>query len=105
MCTSLLLALPVLLGTTYTVDDDAPADFADLPAAIAFATGGDTLLVQPGTYSAFQLTEDLTILGPAAGPAPLVPGLSTVTGAGGFALRGLSLARLLVRGGRLANGL
>lgn len=33
-----------------TVDDDGPADFDTIQAAIDFAVGGDVVLVQPGAY-------------------------------------------------------
>jgi hypothetical protein len=38
-----------------TVDDDGPAQFTDLPAAVAAAAPGDVLLVAPGNYSGFTL--------------------------------------------------
>ena len=34
-----------------TVDDDGPADFSDLQLAIDAAGPGDTLLLEPGSYS------------------------------------------------------
>ncbi len=38
------------LAATLTVDDDGPADYASIQAAINAATGGDTILVKPGQY-------------------------------------------------------
>jgi len=58
---------PALAGVL-TVDDSGGADFTDLPPAVAAASSGDTLLVHPGTYSAFLLDgKPLTVLGLAAG--------------------------------------
>lgn len=39
------------LGATITVDDDGPADFNNIQAAIDVAADGDTVEVQPGTYT------------------------------------------------------
>jgi len=38
-------------GRTITVDDDGPADFATIQAAIDDANDGDTVEIQPGTYT------------------------------------------------------
>jgi len=38
------------LADTWTVDDDGPADFSTIQAAIDMAHSGDTILVFPGTY-------------------------------------------------------
>ena len=78
-----------------TVDDDGPAMFADLPAAVAFAGSGDTILVQPGSYSAFTTGKRLTILGPAAGPRPFVDGESIVQGASEFTVAGIQFRDLI----------
>lgn len=59
----LVLALPASAGTTWIVDDDGPADFADLPQAVAGVAPGDTLIVLAGTYSNFELSKPLSILG------------------------------------------
>ena len=83
---------------TWTVDDDKPADFADLPAAIAAAAPGDVLLVQPGQYTAFLLDKELSILGPVGGERPSVAGLSRVQGATRFKLAALELDALEVIG-------
>ena len=37
--------------TTWYVDDDAPADFATIQAAIDAASHGDTIIVRDGTYT------------------------------------------------------
>lgn len=58
-----------LLGTslpgqqTIVVDINGGGQFSDLPAAIAAADPGDTLLVAPGTYSSFVLSKGLRIIG------------------------------------------
>jgi predicted outer membrane repeat protein len=38
-------------GRTITVDDDGPADFSTIQAAIDDANDGDTVEIQPGTYT------------------------------------------------------
>ena len=38
-------------GKTIYVDDDGPADFNNIQAAIDDANDGDTVLVAPGTYT------------------------------------------------------
>jgi hypothetical protein len=64
----LCIANAPLLAGVITVDDSGGADFLDLPEAVAAASPGDTLLVHPGTYSAFAIdTKPLTVLGLAAG--------------------------------------
>jgi hypothetical protein len=47
--TCLLLAIPCQ-ARTITVDDDAPADFNNIQAAIDDANNGDVVLVKDGTY-------------------------------------------------------
>jgi hypothetical protein len=39
------------LAATITVDDDGPADFNNIQAAINDANDGDTIIIQPGIYS------------------------------------------------------
>lgn len=47
----LLIALPVCsLAATYTVDDDGPADYNTIQAAVIDANDGDRIIVYPGTY-------------------------------------------------------
>jgi len=45
-------AVSVCPGTVITVDDDGPADFNNIQAAIDFASYGDTIYVAEGTYVA-----------------------------------------------------
>ncbi|MDF1801191.1 MAG: hypothetical protein P1V81_18650 [Planctomycetota bacterium] len=56
-----LFSLP--LGQTFTVDDDGPADFAEIQAAIDFAAPGDVIVVSPGYYLGFTLAKDVSIVG------------------------------------------
>src|SRR5215475_8711759 len=93
---ALLLAAAARAGT-FTVDDDGPADFPSITAAIAAVAPGDVLLVMPGTYDAFVLDKPLTILGPGAGPRPVVLGQSSVT-ASSVTLAGLRLQALVLSG-------
>ncbi|MDK2973503.1 MAG: large repetitive protein [Candidatus Sumerlaeota bacterium] len=63
-----LAAAGTVSAATYTVDDDAPADFASIEAAIADASvvDGDTLSVAPGTYvhtGTLTISKSLTIVG------------------------------------------
>jgi hypothetical protein len=83
MLTTVLLGL---LQTTWVVDAAAGpgSHFTDLPAAIAAAADGDTILVRAGSYSAFTITaKELAIRGAGVGitivngPSQLV--LSTPT--------------------------
>ena len=46
-----LLSLPTTAQTTWTVDDDGPADFTDIQLAVDAASDGDRILVREGTYS------------------------------------------------------
>lgn len=55
------------LHTTWVVDDDGPANFADLPEAVSGARDGDTIVLRAGRYRAAQVRgKGLTIVG--AGP-------------------------------------
>ncbi|MDH4241374.1 MAG: hypothetical protein OEW48_17585, partial [Phycisphaerae bacterium] len=48
---AILLFVPVVYGATITVDDDGPADFSSIQAAINAAVSGvDQVEVQPGIY-------------------------------------------------------
>ncbi len=49
---TLLFLLPAALSqaAVITVDDDGPADFANIPEAINASSHGDTIVVKPGTY-------------------------------------------------------
>ena len=55
---AVLLTVALQAQNTYIVDDTPypGAQFTDLPAAVAFAASGDTLLVRNGNYSGFQVS-------------------------------------------------
>ena len=38
-------------AATWTVDDDGPADFDNIQAAINASSDGDEIVVEPGTYT------------------------------------------------------
>jgi len=42
---------PACAGTTWYVDDDTPADFATIQAALDASSDGDTIIVRDGTYT------------------------------------------------------
>ena len=48
---ALLLVPATLAARTITVDNDAPADFTTIQAAIDDANDGDQVVIQPGTYT------------------------------------------------------
>ncbi|QDU83408.1 hypothetical protein Pla163_05070 [Planctomycetes bacterium Pla163] len=83
------------------VDDDGGVgvNFLDLPAAVAAATDGETLLVKPGTYSAFVLFDKgIDIVADTSG------GTGTVTCNGGPSIRQLSAGkRATLRGLKIVN--
>lgn len=82
---SLVTAVPAAAATTWTVDDDGPADFATIQAAIDAASNGDTIIVAAGTYTndiwdssalptpipyGYRITKSITLLGAQAGNDP-----------------------------------
>src|SRR4030095_5899711 len=100
------LAWPLLSGAasaqlSWTVDDNGPADFASITAAVSslFVQDGDTLLVEPGSYAAFTTSKDLAIVGNEGGAKPAVSGESHVDNVDSFTLAGLDLFELRVLGG------
>lgn len=72
------LAASVRAQTPWTVDDDGPADFSSIAAAVAAVADGDILLVEPGSYGSVFLDKEISILGNPAGPPPAVQGLFAV---------------------------
>jgi hypothetical protein len=60
---------------TWIVDDGGGAGvhFTDIQPALDAAVDGDLVLVHPGNYSGFTLTESLSILGLPGGPGVKVP--------------------------------
>ncbi len=91
---ALLLAGP----TTWTVDDDGPADFASISDAVSspLVSDGDTLLVYHGSYPAFTLDRELRIVA-AAGDIFLVEGCNVI-GAPTFTIAGMRTENTLVIG-------
>jgi predicted outer membrane repeat protein len=63
ICVSLILTCPCI-AKTITVDDDGPADFDNIQAAINDASDGDTVLVKDGTYTG-EGNRDIAFLGKA----------------------------------------
>jgi hypothetical protein len=57
-----LASLPAAAGT-WIVDDDGPADFTTIQAAIDAAAPGDVILVLGGTYPGFTFDTAVTVLG------------------------------------------
>ena len=47
------------MAETWTVDDDGPADFDNIQAAVNAASDGDEILVSPGTYTAQPFEQDV----------------------------------------------
>jgi hypothetical protein len=94
-CAAALLALA---PQTFTVDDDGPADFASIAAAIAspLVVDGDVLVVSPGSYASFTLDKALTLS--AVAGTRFDTGNCTVQGVPGFAISGMRADTLHVEG-------
>ena len=94
--------LPLLLvlttGQVWTVDDDHPADFASIQAAIddPQVLDGDRLLVHPGSYGSFALDKALQIVAPA--DQRFTVENASITGVPEFEIAGMHAKRLYVRG-------
>ena len=55
---------PAAWARVWIVDDDGPADFAEIQDAITHAKNGDTILVRPGEYDGFTIVQKgLKIIG------------------------------------------
>ncbi len=76
-CAAVLLGASPLLANTYIVDSSGSGNFLDIQPAIEFASDGDVLLVNPGSYSNFVLRKPLVIVG--QGPGVLVGPVSPFT--------------------------
>ena len=99
-------AVPLAFAATkevWTVDDDAPADFAEISAAIASPAvkPGDTLLVYNGGYASFDLTKPLRVVAPEGqgfyAPYSSVHDVTTFTLAG-LGTRSLTIENVTERG-------
>jgi len=64
VCILVILAAVPCRARIITVDDDAPADFTTIQAAIDDANDGDTVEIQPGTYTG-DGNRDIDFLGKA----------------------------------------
>lgn len=95
MISTLALAL---LASTWTVDDDQPADFTDLQSAVSAprVKDGDVLVVGFGIYGPFTLTKRLSIVGPTAVADALVTGTTKLASPAGFDVSHLHFASLEV---------
>jgi len=67
-----------LSARTITVDDDGPADYSTIAAAIAAATNGDTIVVYPGAYVEAVSFEGLSITVRSIDPNDLTVVASTI---------------------------
>lgn len=94
---SSFLALPGIAQTQWTVDDDGPADFADLQLAIDTAQPGDLLLIQPGIYAGAQLTKRLSLMGDPSEARPRISDIE-IDGAERFDLTHVEFDTLSVNG-------
>jgi len=54
-CLTVSLLSGAAFATTWTVDDDGPADFNDIQSAIDAASDGDVVIVSPGIYTSTSL--------------------------------------------------
>jgi len=63
ICTCLIFVIPSQ-ARTITVDDDRPADFNNIQAAIDDANHGDDIVIADGTYTGPQ-NRDIDFLGKA----------------------------------------
>lgn len=87
-----LLAPP----TVWTVDDDGPADFATVTAALAIAQPGDILSIAPGSYAGVTITKRLSLIGQQGETLPQIKFID-VAGASTINLRRLDIERLSVK--------
>ena len=79
----LLGCAPALAQTVHTVDDDGPAAFTDIQAAVDAASSGDLIAVSPGGYSGFLVVaKGLTIVGTGGPGTSVVVGPVAVAGTG-----------------------
>lgn len=100
------VSIGVSAATTWTVDDDGPADFSTIQAAVDAASSGDTISIGPGTYCENLVIENdmwwsilsLTFLGAGIGQ-------TTVDGGGAdIVLRVDSNVEVTISGMTIQNG-
>lgn len=83
--------------TTWTVDDDGPADFADLQSAVDAAVAGDRILISSGSYGSAVVDKELTLSGRKDEARPQLNTLSATS------IASLSLSHLDLLHGSIAN--
>jgi hypothetical protein len=96
---TLWLAAPALLppiGNVLVVDDDGSAPFTTIQSAVDAAIDGDVVLVRPGNYSGFSITDESLVVVGDLGAAILVHGPVHVVDIA--ASRSVVLANLSVTG-------
>lgn len=80
MLASALAPISEAQDRLWTVDDDGPADFSDLQAAVDTALDGDVILMQPGTYGSLILKgKGVSIIADGSGDVVL-NGLARISG-------------------------
>ena len=94
-----------LVAETLTVDDDGPADFDSIQAAVDFASDGDVVLVAPGTYTS---TDDqvVDLEGKRILLAAAIPGTAIIDGESfrrGVRCRNGETAKTVVEGFLIRN--
>jgi parallel beta-helix repeat protein len=108
-CAVVVLALAVTApvhAATLTVDDDGPADYSTIRAAVAAAAPGDTVEVHPGAYQELvELRESINLVGVDL-PSIVGPPPSPVKGRTKGILWGISIyaSACLVDGFRIERG-
>lgn len=90
---------PLAAADTFHVDDSGGADFLQITDALAAPAvqPGDTLVIHAGSYAAFELTEQLTLVAP-AGEQPQVNGTTRITSLTGATVSGLDFVVLEIEG-------
>lgn len=96
--TSIVIASAVG-SSTWTVDDNGPADFSSIHAAIPVIAENDILLVKAGSYPGFTASKSVIILGPPTGLQPTITTPVSIQAAANFTLAGLRLTKGLVANG------
>ena len=97
------MTLAAAAQSTWVVDDDGPADFAQLQQAVLAAADGDTIVLRAGTYSGVTLNaKGLTVQGEGD---PEVQGGHFFQPSTGLTVSNLAASqRLVVRGVRFRQG-
>jgi hypothetical protein len=96
MFAATLITSILLVPTSWTVDDNGPADFSSIDAAMPFVADGDVLLVEPGVYSGFTVVKSLTILGRIGAQKPVIGSPVEIAPIASCTLAGVVLSGLRV---------